>query len=88
MSHVSPEAAAGGEIALIEDGDTIEINIPERKIHLAIAESEMEARRKKQQARGPAAFTPPPRKRRVTEALKAYAGMVSSADKGAVRIIE
>ena len=88
IGHVSPEAAAGGEIALIEDGDTIEINIPERKIHLAIAESEMEARRKKQQARGPAAFTPPPRKRRVTEALKAYAGMVSSADKGAVRIIE
>jgi dihydroxy-acid dehydratase len=88
IGHISPEAAAGGEIALIEDGDTIQISIPERKLHLNITDEELEARIAKEKEKGNAAFTPPPRVRRVSQALKAYASMVSSADKGAVRIIE
>ncbi len=86
--HISPEAAAGGEIALIEEGDTIEISIPERRINLAIPEAALEERRRKESARGDSAYTPAGRKRTVSEALRAYASMVSSADKGAVRIVE
>ena len=88
IGHISPEAAAGGEIALIENGDIIQISIPERKLHLDITDEELEARIAKEKKKGTAAFTPPPRERKVSQALKAYAGMVSSADKGAVRIIE
>ena len=88
IGHVSPEAAGGGEIALIKDGDPIEIDIPERKIELKMTESELDNRRKAQDARGSMAYTPEKRSRIISKALKAYANLVSSADKGAVRMIE
>ena len=87
IGHVSPEAAAGGEIALLQDGDIIEINIPGRKIDVLVSENELENRRKQQQQRGAAAYTPLLRNRILSGALKAYARMVTSADKGAVREI-
>jgi dihydroxy-acid dehydratase len=86
IGHVSPEAAAGGAIGLIRNGDMIEINIPSRSINVKLNESEMEARRREEESRGREAFTPR-RSRTVGKALRAYASMVSSADKGAVRII-
>lgn len=85
IGHVSPEAAAGGEIALIADGDTIDIDIPARTINVRLESGEMERRRKAEQARGKAAYTPRRRNRTVSRALKAYASMVTSADRGAVR---
>ena len=88
VGHISPEAAAGGALALVKDGDLIEISIPERTINLLIADEELEARRKKELARGVEAFRPGPRKRMISTALKAYASMVTSADKGAVRKVE
>ena len=88
IGHVSPEAAAGGEIALIRDGDLIEIDIPGRSITLKISEQELEARRSFQEARGKLAYTPESRDRLISKALKAYANLVSSADTGAVRVIE
>jgi dihydroxy-acid dehydratase len=88
IGHVSPEAAAGGNIALLRDGDLIEINIPERSINVALSDDVLRQRRAEEIARGKFAFTPPTRKRTVSKALKAYASMVSSADKGAVRLIE
>ncbi len=88
IGHVSPEAAAGGEIALVKDGDMIEINIPERKINVLISEEEMNKRRKAEEARGKEAFMPTKRKRVISKALKAYASLVSSADQGAVRLID
>lgn len=88
IGHVSPEAASGGAIGLVKDGDIIEINIPERTINVKISDAELAERRKAEEARGKEAFTPPFRKRVVSKALKAYARMVSSADKGAVRIVE
>ena len=83
IGHASPEAASGGAIGLVRDGDIIEIDIPNRTINLAVGDAEMKARRAEQDAKGwkPAA----PRKRNVTAALKAYAAFASSADKGAVR---
>jgi dihydroxy-acid dehydratase len=88
IGHVSPEAASGGEIALIQDGDKIEINIPERSINLLVSESEIEKRREKEQQKGKDAFKPGNRDRKVSKALRAYSLIVSSADKGAVRIID
>jgi len=88
IGHISPEAAAGGEIALIRDGDRIEISIPERRINLLISDDELEERRKKELARGKEAFRPGTRERMITTALKAYASMVTSADKGAVRKVD
>ena len=88
IGHVSPEAAGGGEIALIKDGDLIEIDIPERRIALKISEHELESRRSVQEARGKRAYTPENRGRVISKALKAYASLVSSADTGAVRMIE
>ncbi len=87
IGHVSPEAAAGGNIALIKDSDLIEINIPERSINVLVSEGELLKRRNEEQQRGDKAFTPPHRNRIISKALKAYASMVSSADKGGVRII-
>jgi dihydroxy-acid dehydratase len=75
----------GGEIALVEDGDVIEIDIPTRRIHLAVAEDELARRRQAQAARGAAAFTPAKRERVVSAALQVYAAMTTSADTGAVR---
>jgi dihydroxy-acid dehydratase len=89
IGHVSPEAAEGGTIALVENGDTIAINIPERTIELLISADEMKARRSTQKARGPEAWTPVhPRKRKVSTALRAYAAMTTSAAKGAVRDVD
>lgn len=87
IGHVSPEAAAEGAIALIEDGDTIEIKIPGRAINLAISKKELEARRKKEEEKGKDAFKPVDRDRKVSDALKVYALFASSADKGAVRVL-
>jgi len=83
IGHASPEAAAGGTIGLVRDGDRIEIDIPARTIQLAVSDAELATRRAEQDAKGwkPAA----PRKRNVTPALKAYAYFATSADKGAVR---
>jgi dihydroxy-acid dehydratase len=87
IGHVSPEAAAGGEIALIEDGDIIEFDIAARKIHLRVSEQKLEKRKQKQLARGEKAYTPLHRNRNIPASLKAYARLVSSADQGAVRLI-
>jgi len=87
MCHVSPEAASGGEIGLIRNGDMIEIDIPERKINVLISDEELDKRRNEELARGQNSFTPKTRKRQISKALKAYASLVSSADLGAVRII-
>lgn len=87
IGHISPEAAAGGNIGLVGNGDIIEINIPERTINLLIDDAELTERRNKELLRGDKAFTPDLRSRQISKALKAYAAMVSSADKGAVRII-
>lgn len=83
IGHASPEAAAGGAIGLVQDGDTIEIDIPKRTIHLAITEDEMKKRRAAQDAKGWKPVKARPRK--VSAALKAYAMLAMSADKGAVR---
>jgi len=85
IGHASPEAASGGLIALVEEGDRIEIDIPNRSIRLAVADDVLAQRRKTEEARGSAAYTPKARKRVVSAALKAYAALVTSADTGAVR---
>jgi dihydroxy-acid dehydratase len=88
IGHASPEAAMGGVIALVEDGDRIEIDIPGRTIRLAVADEALAARRAAQVARGDKAFTPKTRVREISAALKAYAAMTTSADTGAVRDVE
>ncbi|RWE64364.1 dihydroxy-acid dehydratase [Mesorhizobium sp.] len=86
IGHVSPEAAEGGAIGLVQEGDTIEIDIPNRTIRLAVSDAELEARRAAMSAKGPDAWKPAEkRKRKVTTALRAYAAFATSADKGAVR---
>ena len=85
IGHASPEAACGGAIALVEEGDTIEIDIPNRRIHLAISETELASRRAAMQARGDKAWKPASRQRVVSAALQAYAALTTSADTGAVR---
>lgn len=86
IGHISPEAAAGGSIALVRDNDTIEIDIPNRSINLMISDEEMTERRKEEEAKGVNAFKPN-RDRQVSKALRTYAAFVSSADQGAVRLI-
>lgn len=86
IGHVSPEAAAGGNIALIRNNDSIDIDIPNRSINLMISDEEMAKRRKEEEAKGDKSFTPN-RDRQVSKALRTYAAFVSSADKGAVRLI-
>ena len=86
IGHVSPEAAEGGAIALVREGDEINIDIPNRKINLKISNEELLQRRKKMDS-SQNSWEPKPRKRRVTEALKAYALMTTSASEGAVRDI-
>jgi dihydroxy-acid dehydratase len=89
IGHVSPEAAEGGEIGLVQDGDRIEIDIPGRTIHLAVAPEELARRRMAMEARGAEAWKPAaPRQRRVTEALRAYAAFTTSASRGAVRDVD
>ena len=86
IGHASPEAADGGAIGLVEEGDTIEIDIPARSIHLAVSDDELARRRAAMEAQGDAAWQPAkPRPRKVSAALKAYALMATSADRGAVR---
>ena len=85
IGHASPEAADGGAIGLVEEGDTIEIDIPNRRIHLAVSEEDLAARRAAMEAKGDAAWKPVSRERVVSAALQAYALMATSADKGAVR---
>jgi dihydroxy-acid dehydratase len=87
VGHISPEAAAGGEIGLLKDGDEIEINIPERKINVLLSDNELKNRRNREKKRGNKAFTPLKRNREISKALKAYAKLVTSADAGAVRNI-
>ena len=88
IGHVSPEAASGGNIGLIVDGDIIEIDIPNRSINVKVSEEELLKRREAELARGKDAFKPKDRNRVVSKALRAYASLVSSADKGAVRMID
>jgi dihydroxy-acid dehydratase len=88
IGHVSPEAAEGGLIALVEDGDRIEIDIPNRGITLAVADAVLAERRKAMEARGTTAWKPASRKRNVSPALKAYAAFTTSAARGAVRDVE
>ncbi len=86
IGHVSPEAAAGGPIALVKDGDIISIDIPARSIDVVIDDDELEHRRQAELSRGEAAYTPHGRDRYISKALKAYAAGVASADKGGVRL--
>jgi dihydroxy-acid dehydratase len=88
IGHVSPEAAEGGTIGLVEPGDTIEIDIPNRKIRLAISDEELAERRAAMEARGKVAWQPKTRQRKVSTALRAYAALTTSASKGAVRMID
>jgi len=86
IGHISPEAAAGGEIALVRDGDIIEIDIPNRSIQVRLTDGELAERRREEETKGKDAFKPV-RERKISNALKLYAHFVSSADKGGVRII-
>ena len=86
IGHISPEAASGGAIGLVRNGDIIEIDIPNRSIRVKLSDFELEQRRSDEKAKGNNAFQPN-RDRQVSKALQAYASMVSSADLGAVRII-
>ena len=85
IGHVSPEAAEGGAIGLIEDGDTIYIDIPARVIEVKIDAAEMTKRRQAMDAKGASGWKPGPRERKVTPALQAYAALTTSAARGAVR---
>jgi dihydroxy-acid dehydratase len=86
IGHLSPEAAEGGLVGLVEEGDIIEIDIPNRRIHLAVPDDVIAARRAAMEAKGDAAWQPAePRKRAVSTALKAYAALATSASRGAVR---
>lgn len=87
IGHISPEAASGGNIGLVLDGDIIEIDIPNRSINLHISDEVLAKRRNTEEARGKYAFTPKDRTRTISQALRAYASMVSSADKGAIRMV-
>ena len=85
IGHASPEAAEGGTVGLVEEGDTIEIDIPNRRIHLAVPDEELARRRAAMEARGDKAWKPEGREREVSLALQAYAALATSADRGAVR---
>lgn len=85
IGHVSPEAAAGGAIGLVEDGDIIEIDIPNRHLHLVISAEELERRRVLMNSKGVIGWKPINRERVISPALRAYAAMTTSAHTGAVR---
>jgi dihydroxy-acid dehydratase len=87
IGHVSPEAASGGTIALVKDGDLIEIDIAKRSINLLVSDEILAKRKAEEEKRGDKVFTPMKRNRKISKSLQAYAKMVSSADKGAVRMI-
>ncbi|WP_257250304.1 dihydroxy-acid dehydratase [Burkholderia cepacia] len=88
IGHVSPEAAEGGEIGLLENGDAIEIDIPNRSINVLVSDHELRRRRAAMEERGARAWQPEKRQRRVSGALRAYAAMTTSAARGAVRIVK
>ena len=88
IGHVSPEAASGGAIGLVVEGDIIEIDIPERLIQISISDAELAERRQAMEAKGEKAWKPVSREREVSKALQAYAAMATSADTGAVRDLE
>jgi dihydroxy-acid dehydratase len=88
IGHISPEAAEGGVIALVKEGDRIDIDIPNRVIHVAVSDSELAARREEMEARGAKAWKPAKRDRVVSPALRAYAAMTTSASRGAVRDVD
>ncbi|WP_315834996.1 dihydroxy-acid dehydratase [Bradyrhizobium prioriisuperbiae] len=88
IGHVSPEAAEGGLIGLVQEGDLIEIDIPARSIRLAVDDAELARRRAAMEAKGANAWKPAKRSRKVSTALKAYAALATSAAKGAVRVIK
>jgi dihydroxy-acid dehydratase len=88
IGHVSPEAAEGGAIGLVEEGDRIAIDIPARTIGLEVVESELERRRAQMEARGTDAWKPGSRQRKVSAALRAYALLATSAARGAVRDLD
>jgi dihydroxy-acid dehydratase len=88
IGHISPEAAEGGAIALVREGDTIEIDIPKRVLRVALSDEELAQRRTAEEAKGAAAYQPAPRQRKVSKALQAYAAMTTSASKGAVRSLD
>jgi dihydroxy-acid dehydratase len=85
IGHVSPEAAEGGAIGLVREGDLIEIDIPHRRIALLVPGEELAARRQSMEAKGQAAWQPQHRERIVSTALLAYAALTTSAARGAVR---
>lgn len=85
IGHISPEAAAGGEIGLVRDGDIIDIDIPARSINVRLSAEELTERRKEEESHGRESFTPRDRERKISRALRAYASMVTSADRGGVR---
>jgi len=85
IGHVSPEAAEGGAIGLVEEGDTIEIDIPKRVLRVALSDAELAKRRAAMDAKGKAGWKPGPRERKVSVALQAYAALTTSAARGAVR---
>jgi dihydroxy-acid dehydratase len=87
IGHASPEAAEGGTIGLVEEGDVIEIDIPQRKMHLVVTDEALAHRRAAMEARGDQAWQPENRERVVSQALQAYAALATSADRGAVRDI-
>ena len=87
IGHISPEAASGGELALIRTGDQIGIDIPGRKINVLVSDNELMKRRKEEELKGDRAYKPEKRNREISSALKAYAAFVSSADLGAIRLI-
>jgi dihydroxy-acid dehydratase len=88
IGHVSPEAAEGGLIGLVEDGDRIEIDIPSRTIQLAVDDATLAQRRADMEAKGEAAWKPAHRERKVSQALRAYAAFTTSAARGAVRDLD
>ena len=89
IGHASPEAAEGGAIALVEEGDTIEINIPQRSIRIAVSDEVLAARRAAMEAKGADAWKPAaPRPRKISTALRAYAHFATSAAMGAVRVVK
>ncbi|MFA6072289.1 MAG: dihydroxy-acid dehydratase, partial [Janthinobacterium sp.] len=85
IGHASPEAAEGGAIGMVEEGDFIDIDIPERTINLRVTDTELAARRAAMEAKGDDAWLPVKRERYVSQALQAYAALTTSADRGAVR---
>ncbi len=87
IGHVSPEAAEGGAIALIEEGDIVRIDIPNRSINVLVSDEQLAERRKRMEAQGPHAYQPLKRQRPVSAALRAYAALTTSAARGAVRDI-